>query len=275
MQKQSGSPASLTAQLLGLLLRPIVRFALTRGLSVQACQQTLKEIFVQIAEEQILQSGETANDSRISVATGLARREVSRLRGGSDALEKVATQPLYARVLAQWEQDKRFRTRQGQPKALTVDGDDSDFAALVKTVSKHIKPGTVLFELQRNGAIDIKGDVAILKRPTVDTTVDHVKVYGVISRDIGDLLAAVEHNLSHDSSNQDVIMRTEYDNIYLAEVPGIRKWLVDEARAFHKRARDFISGHDKDVFPTGSESPAGGRVIVSMFSRSFCSEKSS
>lgn len=266
--KPLASPSfSINQKLLALLLKPVVRFAMRCRFSLQTFEEVLRRVFVQVAEEQIAQTGETPNDSRISVMTGLARREVSSCRRSSVEEESVKTQPIFARVVAQWEQDRKYRDSRGKPRALSYEGEKSDFAKLVQSISAHVKPATVLFELQRNGAVEIGPKGAALKRATIDATIDHVRAFSIISKDISALIDAVLHNLSASDGGQDVHIRTEYDNIYVSEVPRIRAWLVDEARAFHKRARDFISNYDKDVFPSSSSAPAGARIMVSMFSQ--------
>lgn len=263
----TNSAQSIQRNLLALLLRPIVRFALQRHFSIQIFQEVLRNVFIQVAEQDLASCGEKANLSRVSVITGLTRREIARSKKESDLDTSSKTQPLFARVVAQWEQNPRYRDKKGAPKALSFEGEDSQFAELVGSISHHIKPATVLFELERNGAIERENQKLHLKRATIDATQDHVKAFSIVSRDIDALVKAVTHNLEHRTGEPDVHIRTEYDNIYVDSVPLIRTWLVEEARAFHKRARDFISSHDKDVFPTASSSPAGARVSVTLFSR--------
>lgn len=265
--KNAESAISINQKLLALLLKPVVRFSMRRQFSIQAFEEVLRRVFVQIAEEEITTGGDSPNDSRISVMTGLARREVSACRSSSEPDDSLKSQPIFARVVAQWEQDRKYRDSKGNIRELSCEGERSEFAKLVKSISAHVKPATVLFELQRNGAVELSEGRASLKRATFDTTVDHVRAFSLISKDISALIDAVLHNLEGKQQEQDVHIRTEYDNIYLDDIPNIRKWLLDEARAFHKRARDFLSNSDKDVYPTTSRSAAGGRIMVSIFSR--------
>ncbi|MBN8550626.1 MAG: hypothetical protein J0M12_15025 [Deltaproteobacteria bacterium] len=264
--KGDGSPFNINKKLLALLLKPIVRFSMRRSLSIQTVQEVLRKVFIEVAKEEIEEAGESPNASRISVMTGLSRREVSASHDRSESEAGERAQPIFARVLAQWEQDRRYRNAKGQVRTLSYEGDKSEFARLVRSISAHVKPATVLFELQRNGAIETSEKGVTLRRATIDATVDHVRAFTIVSKDISALIEAVLQNLDGNSNEQDVHIRTEYDNIYLKDLPEIRQWLIDEARAFHKRARDFISNHDKDVFPTSSRSEAGGKVMVSMFS---------
>jgi hypothetical protein len=62
-------------------------------------------------------------------------------------------------------------------------------------------------------------------------------------------------------------IHTEYDNVPTKDLPKIRAWLLDQGKAFHRRAREYLSRFDRDVSRTSSESDSGsGRVIVTAFS---------
>lgn len=97
--------------------------------------------------------------------TGLQRRDVSRISGDRQSPTKDVT--LLIRVVGQWSADKRFSNSRGKGRSLGVSGVNSEFAKLVKLVSKDLNPHTILFELERLGIIRRKGNTATLTTPAV------------------------------------------------------------------------------------------------------------
>ena len=71
-----------------------------------------------------------------------------------DGEKKEKIPVMISRVVAQWENDRRFLTQAGKPRVLSCDEDDSEFSELVRLVSKDLHPGTVLFELERSGIVE-------------------------------------------------------------------------------------------------------------------------
>lgn len=247
------------------LLRPIVRFALRRTLYFQDVMEILKGVFVEVAEEEILKKEARVNVSQLAVATGLTRREVSIfLVPGTPAPE---IQSFLARIVGQWESDKRFRTKKNEPRILCFGEEGSEFVELVRSVSSHVGPKAVLSELVRNGAVELTSNGAKLIRRTIDFTADEVKAIGIIAKDIDDLVVTLEHNLRSEIEDQNLHMRTSFDNIYEDAIPSIRKWLIREGKAFHARAREMLAKHDADVNPTsGAKKLSGSRVMLTSYS---------
>ncbi len=68
-------------------------------------------------------------------------------------------------------------------------------------------------------------------------------------------------------------LRTDFDNIYTSEIIPIRRWLIAEGKAFHKRAREFLSRFDKDLNEDVDETrKAGGKIVLTSFSFSSSPE---
>ena len=74
---KTGSQA-LSAALVRML-RPLVRLLLRRGVSFKAFSDLLRWLYVDVAIEEFGLSGRKQSVSRVSVVTGLTRKEVSRL----------------------------------------------------------------------------------------------------------------------------------------------------------------------------------------------------
>ena len=70
---KNNQPVALVAR----LLRPILRFALRRGVYARELMETVKRMLVEVAHEELQSTGGTINSSRLSVVTGMTRHEVT------------------------------------------------------------------------------------------------------------------------------------------------------------------------------------------------------
>lgn len=260
-------PRGVDLKLLALLVRPLVKFCLRRSLFIHDLEELAKKAFVELASEEIRKTTTKINVSRISVLTGLYRKDVARILEGEGKTDAEQPHSILGRVIGQWEQDRRFQTRQGEPRVLSCDGPDSEFRTLVEKVSKHVNSSTVLFELQRSGAVELTAKGAKLVRRSYSLRDDALDAFGILAQDIDTLIQAVEENVDTSQKITNLHIRTDFDNIYESDLPAVRKWLASEGRAFHKRARKFLARHDKDL---GPERPlrdrAGASVTLTAFS---------
>ena len=77
---------------LARLLRPLVRLCIRGGMTFPALTQLFRELFVNVAEHDFALEGKEQTDSRVSLLTGIHRKEVARLRGaGAPVNETPAT----------------------------------------------------------------------------------------------------------------------------------------------------------------------------------------
>ncbi len=249
---------------LRMLLKPIVGFCIRNGLTIQTLLECSKVVFIESAAADLEANGQKVNVSRLSVATGLHRRDVMRIYREGNTQEESASIP--SRVIGQWEQDSRFLTKAGKPRMLSLDGDDSEFRQLVKLISSDVNSGTILFELERTGAVERVGDKLKLCRRALIISENPEDSFRLLSEDAEDLVASVEQNVFSSEDVKNLHARTEYDNIAVDDLPAIRKWLLDEGSKFHARARKYLAQFDLDIAPREGAA-GGGRVVVGTFGR--------
>ncbi|MBN8547726.1 MAG: hypothetical protein J0M12_00275 [Deltaproteobacteria bacterium] len=254
---------------LRLMLRPVVRFCFRRALKLQEFLDVTKQVFFEVATEELRSGSKAASTSKVALATGLTRREATRLAQEENAPEPAMN--ILTRIIGKWQSHPDFTNKKGEPIILSCEGKDSQFAALVASVTKDLNPYTALFELERVGAVERKGDKVALE---VDVYVPSASVeegFRILSRDSSDLIAAVEGNVVQQISPPHLHIRTHYDNIAVEHLPEIRSWLLEEGTKFHARVREFLALHDKDLNPRLVAQPGGARVALSAFS--FTEEK--
>ncbi len=131
-------------------LRPLVRLALARRLGFPAFASLLKTLYVEVAEQDFALAGRRMTDSRVSLLTGLQRRDVRSLRAAEAEPPPLRTGPL-RRVLARWRAEP-WCDQEGEPRVLPRRGPRS-FETLVASVSRDLHPRTLLDQLLADGSV--------------------------------------------------------------------------------------------------------------------------
>ncbi|MCB0352699.1 MAG: hypothetical protein KDD64_04215 [Bdellovibrionales bacterium] len=257
----------LLHRLIRLLLRPVVHTSLRAGVLLQEVVQLLKEEYIEVAETELERIDEKRNVSRLSVMTGVHRADVRRIF--KERAPAVGEEPisLLGKVIDRWTNEKRYQTKTGKPKTLTR----VEFSELVSSISTTINPGTVFFEMSRNGAITETAQGIKLVRGTRALGAFPDKAYEMLARDIETLVKTVEDNVLQQTVDPSLPShahyRTEYDNIFVEDLPEIREWIVERSREFHREVRAKLASHDGDYAENvGKTEESGARVVVTLFS---------
>lgn len=158
MQLPTLPPSLLPA--LQHVMRPLVRLMLKKGVTYTRFADLLKEIFVDVAEREFRLDDTAPTDSRISLLTGVHRKDVRRLRAkaaGQDvALPEIIS--FGAHLVSVWLNNSPFCAQPGRPlplARLASMGGECSFDALVAQVSKDIRARVVLDEWLRLGVVRI------------------------------------------------------------------------------------------------------------------------
>ncbi len=255
-----------------LLIKPAIRFALRSSILLQDLIQIAKEVYVELAEEELQKATGKINVSRLSVMTGVHRQDVTKFFRDRESLLIESPQSLLGKVIATWSHAPKFTNQSGRPRVLTYEGATSEFSKLVSSISTTVNPGTVIFELERNGAIVKSARGVKLVRGTVASGMYPERAYSLLARDIDTLTTVVQENLAAQDDESEAghaHYRTSFDNLFIADLPKVRDWIVQRSRAFHKDVRDYLAQHDADYIQNRiGAKEAGGKVIVTLFSHS-------
>ncbi len=182
------------------LLRPLVRLLIREGLTFPALAALLKELYVSVGESDSVPADGRQTDSRISLLTGVHRKEVRRLRGGGD--DEVPRPPaalsLSAQIIALWAGNPDFTDGAGEPRPLPRFAEDApSFESLVTRVSKDIRPRAVLDDWLERGLVhyDSHGRVVLTEAALVPGD-DFEQLAFFLARNLHDHIAACDHNLA-------------------------------------------------------------------------------
>lgn len=257
------SNSSIFHDAVRLIIWPVIGFCVRRAIKIQEINEIIKEVFCNEASKYLNSVGETSNVSKIAAITGIHRRDVMRLT--YEDSEKKQPVPLFRKIIGQWQQHKKFSNSNGKAKLLTFEGKDSEFAELVSSVSQDLNPYTVLFELERIGAIKKTSNGTVKLLSEVYIPKGNLKDgFNLLSGDIDDLTRAVEENITLSLDPPHHHVKTHYDNINVDALPEIKEWFLEHGGKFHEKARNFLSKFDKDINPNNKI--GGARVAIGSFS---------
>ena len=162
------------------LLRPLVRILLRYGISFGEFAEMARWVFVDVAKKDFGIAGRKQTISRISVITGLNRKDVTRLTKTNHYDDKTTSAVINraGRVIGGWVKDQCFHDRHGIPAALPLDGGKNCFAELVKRYSGDMPVRAVLDELLRIEAVKKNEDdtVSLLTRAYIPKNIDMEKI---------------------------------------------------------------------------------------------------
>lgn len=151
------------------VLRPLVKLSLASGLNFTAFSAILRRLFIEVAEDDFALPAKQQTDSRISLLTGIHRKDVSRLRGQRVTVASLpAAVSQTARIIALWLADPRYCEEDGQAKPLprTAQEDQPSFELLVSEVTRDFHPRAVLDEWLDRGIATIDDNDQVHLDPT-------------------------------------------------------------------------------------------------------------
>ena len=157
------NPPPALVKALRQALRPLLRVMLARGITLPYLTELIKSLLVEVAERDFQLDGKPVTDSRVSLLTGVHRKDVNRLRRGTaaaaDDIDRApAVVSLGAQLVAQWLGNAQFLNPEGQPLPLprnVSEGGAQSFEALVTSINSDIRSRVVLDEWLRLGVVNI------------------------------------------------------------------------------------------------------------------------
>jgi hypothetical protein len=233
------------------LLRPLVRILLNHGIPFDSFAEIAKWAYVEVADREFGIPGRKQTDSRVSVLTGLTRKEVARIRH-VDKPEDVVSAGSYnraARVVSAWVREYPMENTPSGVAPLPLEGPRS-LSDLVHRHSGDMPVRAVVDELLRVGAIRVldSGDAELLQRHYLPPTGERRKLV-YLGHDVADLIATIGHNLEAKPGGTLFQRKVFYDNIPEEHMARVREL----ARKRGEHAIDALvtdlAAHDRDANP--------------------------
>ncbi len=172
--------------ILDTLFAPLARLLVARGILYPDFAERMKAHYVAAA----VAAGK-ATDSRLSVLTGLQRRDITRLRG----FEPRDQRPNHlARLVALWQTDPDYAA-QGAPRLLPRSGPAPSFEALAWTVRRDVHPRTMLDALLASGTVALDGGDVRLIQTSYQPLAGSEDQLAYLARNLGDHLTTATDNV--------------------------------------------------------------------------------
>ena len=176
------------------IMTPIAQLLIARGIRFQAASEWLKEAYlaagVKVADAPRL------TDSRLSVLTGLQRKDIKAIRARSaDNQPTDRSMGPIPRLIQNWRGIAEFQ-QDGLPANLRRSGTDApSFEALAATVSTDIHPRTLLEEMKRLNLVREEEDrIALLVQAYIPGG-DSNALYTYLGGNLGDHAQAAVTNI--------------------------------------------------------------------------------
>ena len=236
------------------LLEPLARLAVARGLTYASVEDLLKAAFVEAARRAQPESAGERIVSRVATATGLSRREVTRLLDAPDVLPAPRPAPA-TQVFTRWQADPSLHDAKGRPVALPRTGPAPSFEALARSVTQDVHPRSLLDELRRLGLVATEGDTVTLLRDRVVAGSDSERAYRFLGTNVSDHLRAGVDNVlgatpphveqavfADELSDESMsafrdLAKTQWQALLAAVVPALQALVVADAASGRTRNR--------------------------------------
>ncbi|WP_203071449.1 DUF6502 family protein [Falsiroseomonas ponticola] len=184
---------------LARLLRPLLRLMIRAGLTWPVFADLVRALYVQVAAEEIAAAA-ARTDSRLSLMTGVHRKEIRRLREQPpDAPDLPPVVTLGSQIVARWLGLPAFTDAAGQPLPLprTAPDGQPSFEALVSAVTRDVRPRAVLDDWLAQGVVRLDAadravlqEAAFVPRPGTEAQLHY------FARNLHDHLAAATANVA-------------------------------------------------------------------------------
>lgn len=235
------------------LLRPLVRLLLHHSVPYETFADLARWVYVDVAEKDFALENKKQTTSRISVITGLNRKEVARLQAMdvADNTEAIASFNRAEKVVTAWRHEYPKADSPSLASPLPLEGERS-FSSLVKKYSGDMPVRAVLDELLRvgvaqrtpEGKIELVAGGTIL--PNTEQSQTLVSNFGV---DVGDFVETIAHNITTTSKPKLLQRKAWTDNLPVETLDVLRGIANQRGQAIVDEFIQHFSKFDRDITP--------------------------
>lgn len=237
----SGTLLAATAR----ILRPLVRILLRNGIASDAVTELVRRVYVDVAFSEFALEGKRPTQSRVSVLTGLNRKEVARLRALRESIVPApeGRRNRAASVIAAWLRDEDFQDEKGEPRPLAFSGPGS-FSELCQRHSGDMKPRAIADELLSVGALVEEGDLLRMSARGYVPGKDPVEILGILGTDTSELIETIDHNLCVSPDERRFQAKVQYDNVPREHLEEFLRYSGSRAQALLEDLDRWLAERD-------------------------------
>ena len=225
--------------------------------------------YADVAAREFAIDGRKQSNSRISVLSGLSRKEVLRLRRLPMPVDEGSVERFHrgSRIVSAWVREHAPNGGDALPDPLEFDGPSPSFAALVAEHGGDVPPRAVLDELLRVGVAARDGDrVRLLTRaylPAGDEA-DGERV-AILGTDVAALLRTIDHNLQSPVEERHFQRRVLYRGVPERAIPFIQTLAGQRAQALLEELDELLSEQVERTSERGRGDEPTRQVMFGMF----------
>jgi len=269
-----GSPAAskeqdALLQAAQAVLLPLARLMVARGVPFAALEEQLKIACIAAARDAALTLTPQALPhrlvSRISTATGINRREVTRLV--QCEVTPVPTHiPPALRVFARWLSDPLYRNADGEPRVLPRAGGAPSFETLAGSVTKDVHARSLLNDMIRLkvATLDPETNLVTLSRETFVPNQDLARNLGFLGGNVGDHLSAAVANVLHPQAPPHFEQAVQATGLSARSLDDVRALVAGQWKLLVSELVPALQQRIDADEQSGRE--AQGRVSIGLFS---------
>ncbi|MFM8410735.1 MAG: DUF6502 family protein [Alphaproteobacteria bacterium] len=246
------------------MLRPVVRQLLQWEITYPVLDDLLRSLFVEVAENDLSVPHKRQTDSRISLVTGIHRKEIARLRG-LPPLERAQVrleETIVTRVIGRWMAGPPYADRSRRAKPLPYEADGArgpSFARLVGESGFDGPARSVLDEMVRSGSARVGPDgmVELAREANLSVRGADGKLQ-LLGSDPGEVFGTIVHNI--ETPDEPWFHRkVVYDNVGADALPALRDRSREAGETLVRETNALLAASDRDRNPSA---PGGRRTRV-------------
>ena len=260
MDKHPSDPSSPLLSATARLLRPLVRLLIRSGVTCPTLVDVVRGVYVDVARG-MLPDERARTDSRLSVMTGIHRKELRRYReaGGAPPPQPPA---LGVQLVARWLGEPGLQDDAGQPIPLPRSAPDGrpSFESLVAGTTRDVRPRAVLDDWLGQGlvAANAAGDLVLQSAAFLPRPGSAEQLF-FLGRNTHDHLAAATANAGPDRPATPFLDRSvHYDGLSAAAAARLASVARDAATRMildvNRQALAIAEQDDADA-PAGTPRP--------------------
>lgn len=250
------------------VLEPMLKLLLREGVTYPQLSNALKKTFLEVAPCVLQDSSAKINDSSISTLTGIHRKDVREWRSVGRPLPQAKAFGAAMDAFTRWANDPAYCDSRGRPRALDRAGATGSFEALATSISKDVRPHTLLRELVRLGVAERVASESGRAVDKVSLCVDAfvpkegtAEMLQLLSDNVGDHLAAAVHNVL--GSSPPMLEQSIFADSLRPQSVAVMNELARKiwSKAFHKIVSQATTHSAKDA----GQPDADQRIRVGMY----------
>jgi len=244
-------PPSRLLAALGRLLRPLVRLQIRAGITFPLLSDLLRTLYVEVARDDLLPDERSRTDSRISLMTGIHRKELRRQRSVEPQLEPPVV-TLNSQILALWLGAPGYTDPDGTPLSLPRNGPAPSFDSLIATVTRDLRPRAVLDDWLAQDMVTLAPDGTVtLKAKAYLPREDSEAQLFYFARNLHDHAAAAAANVTATGTPPFLDRSVHYDRLGLDAAARLEALAREAAQRLlidiNRQALAIAEADDKDA----------------------------